>query len=92
MIRVETLKRHLPFSGLEGALEIESIAVRFEEKIYSAATSQVNTSQWACSMQSELYTYLAFDISAVRLFKKDITENADTRDEISEFRCKHSSF
>lgn len=61
MIRVETLKRHLPFSGLEGALEIETIAVRFEEKIYSAATSQVYTSQWTCSMQGELFTYLLFD-------------------------------
>ncbi|KAH6794251.1 mediator of RNA polymerase II transcription subunit 15a-like protein [Perilla frutescens var. hirtella] len=37
---VETLKRHLPFSGLDGALEVERIAVRFEEKIYTAATSQ----------------------------------------------------
>ncbi|KAH6775431.1 mediator of RNA polymerase II transcription subunit 15a-like protein [Perilla frutescens var. hirtella] len=40
MIRVKTLKRHLPFSGLDGALEVERIAVRFEEKIYTAATIQ----------------------------------------------------
>lgn len=40
MNRVETLKRHLPFSELEGALEIERIAVRFEERIYSSASSQ----------------------------------------------------
>lgn len=38
---METLKRHLPFSGgLEEALKIEKIAVRFEERIYYAATSQ----------------------------------------------------
>ncbi|PIN26581.1 hypothetical protein CDL12_00648 [Handroanthus impetiginosus] len=37
---METLKRHLPFSGQEGLLEIVKIAVRFEEKIYTAATSQ----------------------------------------------------
>lgn len=37
---METLKRHLPFSGPEGLQELEKIAVRFEEKIYTAATSQ----------------------------------------------------
>ncbi|KAK1369141.1 Mediator of RNA polymerase II transcription subunit 15a [Heracleum sosnowskyi] len=37
---MDTLKRHLPFSGQEGLLELEKIAVRFEEKIYTAATSQ----------------------------------------------------
>ncbi|KAK2973640.1 hypothetical protein RJ640_014968, partial [Escallonia rubra] len=33
----ETLKRHLSFSGGQ---ELQKIAVRFEEKIYTAATSQ----------------------------------------------------
>ncbi|KAL9668082.1 hypothetical protein QQ045_002456 [Rhodiola kirilowii] len=37
---METLKKHLPFSGQDGLLELKKIAVRFEEKIYSAATSQ----------------------------------------------------
>ncbi|KAJ9537227.1 hypothetical protein OSB04_029960 [Centaurea solstitialis] len=37
---MDTLKRHLPFSGAEGLQELNRIAVRFEEKIYSAATSQ----------------------------------------------------
>uniref|UniRef100_A0A803MMR0 Mediator complex subunit 15 KIX domain-containing protein n=1 Tax=Chenopodium quinoa TaxID=63459 RepID=A0A803MMR0_CHEQI len=37
---METLKRHLPFSGQEGLQELRQIAIRFEEKIYSAATSQ----------------------------------------------------
>ena len=36
----ETLKRHLPFAGEEGLRELEKIAVRFEEKIYVAASSQ----------------------------------------------------
>ncbi|CAM0947692.1 unnamed protein product [Alopecurus aequalis] len=37
---LETLKRHLPVSGPEGVNELQKIAVRFEEKIYTAATSQ----------------------------------------------------
>ncbi|XP_059653680.1 mediator of RNA polymerase II transcription subunit 15a-like [Cornus florida] len=37
---METLKRYLPFSGQEGLQELKKIAVRFEEKIYTAATSQ----------------------------------------------------
>ncbi|XP_021752565.1 mediator of RNA polymerase II transcription subunit 15a-like [Chenopodium quinoa] len=37
---LETLKRHLPYSGQEGLQELKQIAVRFEEKIYNAATSQ----------------------------------------------------
>ncbi|CAH1427616.1 unnamed protein product [Lactuca virosa] len=36
----DTLQRHLPFSGHEGLNELVKIAVRFEEKIYTAATSQ----------------------------------------------------
>jgi PAX-interacting protein 1 len=38
---METLKRHLPFSGQEGLQELKKIVVRFEEKIYTAATSKV---------------------------------------------------
>ncbi|KAL3622692.1 Mediator of RNA polymerase II transcription subunit 15a [Castilleja foliolosa] len=34
---METLKKHLPFSGEE---ELKEIAVRFEEKIFTVATSQ----------------------------------------------------
>ncbi|XWS20491.1 hypothetical protein CRYUN_Cryun31cG0105500 [Craigia yunnanensis] len=37
---MDTLKRHLPFSGLEGLNELRKIAVRFEEKIFTAASSQ----------------------------------------------------
>jgi PAX-interacting protein 1 len=38
---METLKRHLLFSGQEGLQELKKVAVRFEEKIYTAATNQV---------------------------------------------------
>lgn len=41
MSRMETLVRHLPISGPEGLVELRKIAVRFEEKIYSSASSQV---------------------------------------------------
>ncbi|KAF3336101.1 Mediator of RNA polymerase II transcription subunit 15a [Carex littledalei] len=37
---MDTLKRHLPVPVPEGINELQKIAVRFEEKIYSAATSQ----------------------------------------------------
>ncbi|KAI3692443.1 hypothetical protein L6452_32259 [Arctium lappa] len=37
---VDTLKKHLPYSGHEGLQELNEIAVRFEEKIYTDATSQ----------------------------------------------------
>ncbi|CAL1407975.1 unnamed protein product [Linum trigynum] len=37
---METLRRHLPLSGQDGQQELKKIAVRFEEKIYTAATSQ----------------------------------------------------
>lgn len=39
---MDTLKKHLPFSGQEGLQELKKIAERFEEKIYTAATSQVH--------------------------------------------------
>ncbi|KAF9670548.1 hypothetical protein SADUNF_Sadunf13G0080500 [Salix dunnii] len=38
---MDTLKRHLPFSGQEGLQELKKIAVRFEEKIYTVAANQV---------------------------------------------------
>ncbi|XP_062195541.1 mediator of RNA polymerase II transcription subunit 15a-like isoform X2 [Phragmites australis] len=37
---METLKKHLPVSVPEGLSELKKIAVRFEEKIYTAATNQ----------------------------------------------------
>ncbi|CAN1138341.1 Mediator of RNA polymerase II transcription subunit 15a [Linum perenne] len=37
---METLERHLPSSGQVGLQDLKNVAVRFEEKIYAAATSQ----------------------------------------------------
>ncbi|KAI3505706.1 hypothetical protein L1887_27891 [Cichorium endivia] len=37
---MDTLKRHLPFTGHEGLQELKKIAVRFEDRIYITATSQ----------------------------------------------------
>ncbi|KAI5593655.1 hypothetical protein POPTR_003G014156v4 [Populus trichocarpa] len=37
---METLKRHLLFSGQEGLQELKKIAIRLEEKIYTTATNQ----------------------------------------------------
>ncbi|KAM0938968.1 putative coactivator CBP, KIX domain superfamily, mediator complex subunit 15, KIX [Dioscorea sansibarensis] len=37
-----TLERHLPIPASEGSNELKTIAVRFEEKIYTAATSQTD--------------------------------------------------
>ncbi|XP_020082699.1 mediator of RNA polymerase II transcription subunit 15a-like [Ananas comosus] len=39
---IESLKRHLPISVPEGINELNKIAVRFEEKIYTTATSQAD--------------------------------------------------
>ncbi|KAK8992894.1 hypothetical protein V6N11_048957 [Hibiscus sabdariffa] len=39
---MDTLKRHLPFSGQEGLNELGKISERFEEKIFTAATSQTD--------------------------------------------------
>ena len=36
---METLKRHLPVSGQEGLHELRNIAIRFEKKTYTVATS-----------------------------------------------------
>ncbi|CAL5199761.1 unnamed protein product [Lathyrus oleraceus] len=37
---MDTLKRHLPVSGEEGLDELWKISERFEEKLFTAATSQ----------------------------------------------------
>uniref|UniRef100_A0A7N0UHC6 Mediator complex subunit 15 KIX domain-containing protein n=1 Tax=Kalanchoe fedtschenkoi TaxID=63787 RepID=A0A7N0UHC6_KALFE len=39
---MDILKQKLPFSGHEGLLQMKNIAVRFEEKIFSSATSQTD--------------------------------------------------
>ncbi|KAI3505712.1 hypothetical protein L1887_27902 [Cichorium endivia] len=39
---LDTLKKHVPLSGNEMVQELEKIAVRFEDKIYTSATSPVD--------------------------------------------------
>ncbi|KAI3690519.1 hypothetical protein L2E82_48587 [Cichorium intybus] len=39
---LDTLKKHVPLSGCEMVQELEKIAVRFEDKIYTSATSPVD--------------------------------------------------
>ncbi|CAA7026063.1 unnamed protein product [Microthlaspi erraticum] len=39
---METLKKHLPYSGPEGLNEHRRIAARFEEKIFSGAVNQTD--------------------------------------------------
>jgi len=45
---METLKKHLPFSGPEGINELRRIAARFEEKIFSGALNQVIMNIYSC--------------------------------------------
>ncbi|KAK1614194.1 hypothetical protein QYE76_019711 [Lolium multiflorum] len=37
---METLKKHLHVSGLQGLYQLQKIAVRFEQRIFAAATSR----------------------------------------------------
>ena len=39
--RMDTLQRHMPQTGADGMNELKKIALRFEEKIYTVAISQV---------------------------------------------------
>ncbi|AES86532.1 uncharacterized protein [Medicago truncatula] len=39
---MDTLRRHIPVSGSEGLLELLEISQRFEDKIYTSATSQTD--------------------------------------------------
>jgi hypothetical protein len=40
---MDTLQRHMPTAGQDGVEELLKIAWRFEEKIFQAATDQVNS-------------------------------------------------
>ena len=44
MSSMDMLKRHLPVSRPEELCEVRKITEKFEEKIYSAATSEVYSS------------------------------------------------
>ncbi|CAF2083398.1 unnamed protein product [Brassica napus] len=41
-LRLETLKKHLPFSEPEGINELKRIAARFEDKVFSSAVHQTD--------------------------------------------------
>ncbi|XP_076891726.1 uncharacterized protein LOC143543244 [Bidens hawaiensis] len=57
-----TLKSHLPFSGDEGLRQLRKMAVRFEEKIYTAATSQSEYTRKICFMMLTMETRLQLPI------------------------------
>lgn len=40
---METLKKHIPLSGQDKLHELKDIALRFEDKTFTAATNQVRT-------------------------------------------------
>lgn len=44
LCRTDSLKIHLQYYGLEGILELKKISERFEEGVYTAATSEVRCS------------------------------------------------
>ncbi|GAY65148.1 hypothetical protein CUMW_239020 [Citrus unshiu] len=50
---MDTLKRHLPFSGQDGLNELKKIAGRFEEKIYTAASSQLGPQSNVSGLQQQ---------------------------------------
>ncbi|XP_057845510.2 mediator of RNA polymerase II transcription subunit 15a [Cryptomeria japonica] len=37
---MDTLQRHMPFTGPDGTNELKKIAVRFEDKVFAAAVDQ----------------------------------------------------
>ncbi|CBI33020.3 unnamed protein product, partial [Vitis vinifera] len=55
MSSMDTLKSHLPISGPEGLHELRKIVERFEEKIYSTATSQIK-------VQNLILSYLTLSL------------------------------
>ncbi|XP_034909799.1 mediator of RNA polymerase II transcription subunit 15a-like [Populus alba] len=48
---METIKRHLLFSGQEGLQELKKFAIRFEDKIYTTATNQYD---YLCKISLEM--------------------------------------
>eukprot|EP00261_Vitis_vinifera_P032288 XP_019073531.1 PREDICTED: uncharacterized protein LOC104878063 isoform X2 [Vitis vinifera] len=63
---METLKRHLPISGPEGLHELKKIVERFEEKIYSTATSQILCSRNCLSSSFILASPFALKVYCVK--------------------------
>nr|GEW03734.1 hypothetical protein [Tanacetum cinerariifolium] len=52
---IETFKRHLPMTGHEGLQEFTKVAVRFEEMVYTTATSQ---SDYLRKISSKMLTFV----------------------------------
>ncbi|KAF5815399.1 putative mediator complex subunit 15, KIX domain-containing protein [Helianthus annuus] len=55
---MDTLKKHLPFSGYERLQELKKIAERVEREIHTAATSQSEYSRKVCFMMLTMETRL----------------------------------
>ncbi|KAJ0944664.1 putative mediator complex subunit 15, KIX domain-containing protein [Helianthus annuus] len=55
---MDTLKKHLPFSGYERLQELKKIAERVEQEIHTAATSQSEYSRKVCFMMLTMETRL----------------------------------
>ncbi|KAI3756102.1 hypothetical protein L1987_55915 [Smallanthus sonchifolius] len=60
---MDTLKRHLPFTGYERLQELKKIAESVEQEIYTAATSQSEYSRKTCFMILSVETRLESPIS-----------------------------
>jgi hypothetical protein len=54
---MDTLKKHLSISGSERLVELSKIAQRFEDRIFSAATSQVHTLTLRIIYGASIITY-----------------------------------
>ena len=74
MRRLETLKKHLPFSGPEGINELKRIAVRFEEKVFSSSVHQVI-----------IHTSSSIFVSLVLFYKEICEGNAHGKKKIRSF-------
>ncbi|KAI3906567.1 hypothetical protein MKW98_009475 [Papaver atlanticum] len=69
---VETLKRHLPITGSEGLVELDKIAVRFEEKIFDVAASQATL---LCAHGSSAHFGIVVSSHRLKIFLLDKTSS-----------------
>ncbi|KAC9988344.1 hypothetical protein E3N88_44976 [Mikania micrantha] len=60
---IDTLERHLPFSGYNTLQELKKIAERVEEETYTTATSQSEYSRKTCFMMLTMETRLKSPMS-----------------------------
>ncbi|XP_019442272.1 PREDICTED: mediator of RNA polymerase II transcription subunit 15a-like [Lupinus angustifolius] len=59
---MDTLQKHRPMSGPEGLLELQWIAQRFEENIFTAATSQVHLRMLWATIWHQIKLALTIDL------------------------------